>query len=188
MIKTVALSALSLGLLLAGAAQAASTPTATGMKNGTSFAEFTGTDPLAAEKDKTLYWVYEGSVLGGKDSWFLFFDPKNSGSIKATVDFHATITDLFQSKSELLNSESSLIGAPHYGKKYPDAVGLESGDKKNTSFSGSQLSLNWSASNPGDHVRVFTAAVTAVPEPSSYAMLMAGLLAMGFVARRHRAS
>ena len=45
------------------------------------------------------------------------------------------------------------------------------------------LTINWRANDPGDHIRVFTLAA-AVPEPETYALYMAGLLAVGFIARR----
>jgi hypothetical protein len=44
------------------------------------------------------------------------------------------------------------------------------------------LTIDW-RHRPGDHIRVFTLA-TAVPEPETYALFMAGLLAVGFIARR----
>ena len=36
------------------------------------------------------------------------------------------------------------------------------------------------------HASLYTAAVTPVPEPETYALMLAGLGAMGFVARRRR--
>ncbi len=42
------------------------------------------------------------------------------------------------------------------------------------------LTLDWNASNPGDHIRV----LTAVPEPGTYALMAAGLLAVAGIARR----
>jgi len=49
------------------------------------------------------------------------------------------------------------------------------------------LKLFYWDSNFGDNTEHITANVTAVPEPETYAMLLAGLLAVGFVARRRRA-
>jgi hypothetical protein len=50
-------------------------------------------------------------------------------------------------------------------------------------FGTTKLSMSWAASNPGDHIRVLTA---AVPEPSSYAMMLAGLSAFGALTYRRR--
>jgi hypothetical protein len=49
-------------------------------------------------------------------------------------------------------------------------TGLET-NRDSASFSGNVLSLNWTASDPGDHVRV----LTAVPEPSTYALMAIGM-------------
>ena len=49
------------------------------------------------------------------------------------------------------------------------------------SFVGNVLTIDWHAVDPGDHIRVFT---TPVPEPETYVLIMAGLFAVGFVARR----
>ena len=89
-----------------------------------------------------------------------------------------------------MDERAELIGTAGFGKSgvsydySRSAVGLEATDRANTSFSGEVLSLRWNASNPGDHVRVFTA---AIPEPQTYALMLAGLAAVGFMARRRRA-
>ena len=48
--------------------------------------------------------------------------------------------------------------------------------------SGNTLTIDWKASDPGDHIRV----LTSIPEPQTYAMLIMGLGALTFVARRRK--
>jgi hypothetical protein len=54
-------------------------------------------------------------------------------------------------------------------------------------LSGGQIVVDWSGtSTPGTYIAVFDVNVAAVPEPESYAMLLAGLGLLGFVARRRK--
>jgi hypothetical protein len=179
-----ALLGTTLSLLALASAQAAA-PTATLTIKGASFQQYSGTDPIGVETKNTLYWIDEGLINGGEQhSWFLFFDPVGSGTMKGTITFAGAIQSVLTTQAEL---EAS---APHYytgnKTKYPAAIGLEKADASRTSFAGNTLNINWAASNPGDHVRVFTNAVTAVPEPSTYALLLAGLGAVGLVAHRRK--
>ena len=91
---------------------------------------------------------------------------------------------MFFSKANLDGSNAT-YGAPgiNYGTSL--LVGLEPRDL--FSIVGNVLTIDWRASDPGDHIRVFTQA-TPVPEPETYALFMAGLLAVGFIARRRARS
>jgi PEP-CTERM motif len=176
-------------LIAASAAQAAPTaPTAT-MAPGDSFVEYTGTGTVGNNNvnvNNTLYWIYEGSFTyegQAVDSWFLFFDPK-LGVVSGTVDFGAEIAYLADDQAELL--ATSGFGKPGIVYDFSNPLtGLEPFNKLLTNVSGSTIGLTWFASNPGDHVRVLT--VAAVPEPSTYALMLAGLGAVGFLAQRRRA-
>jgi hypothetical protein len=117
------------------------------------------------------------------NSWFVFWDPKDSSKLQGSVSFDNNILYVHDSKAEL-QATAALFNKPGVTYNYSNnLVGLESGDASNTSWTGNTLKLKWNASNPGDHIRV----MTAVPEPGTYAMFAAGLLALGFMARRRRA-
>jgi len=42
------------------------------------------------------------------------------------------------------------------------------------------LAIEWSASDPGDHIRV----ITAVPEPQTWALMLSGFALLGLAAGR----
>ena len=68
--------------------------------------------------------------------------------------------------------DTAALGKPGVNYDYSNpSIGLEVVDKSATSFTGSTLTLAWNASDPGDHVRI----LTAVPEPQTYALMLAGL-------------
>jgi len=178
------LTAVSLAALLAcTVAQAA--PTASLTTAGASFEEYTAGGPVGNNHinvDGKLYWMFEsqGTYLGqAVKSWFVFFDPKNSSSMKGSVSFDQPILHVLDNKADLIASAGfGKLGVTYnYGN---NLIGLEAGDRNKTSFAGDTLSFNWAASSPGDHIRV----MTAVPEPGTHALLALGLGALGLVARR----
>ena len=152
------------------------------------FTEYTGAGTIGnnnINNDNNVYWMFEsaGTWLGqAVNSWFLIWDPRHSRVASGSIQFDNTILFVHDEKAEL-NATSS-FGKPGVTYTYThNLVGLEATDRSNTSFSGDTLTFRWTASNPGDHIRVMTA---AVPEPESYALLLAGLLGVAFMARRTR--
>jgi hypothetical protein len=178
---------LAAATLLACNAMAAD-PTASLNPNRT-WTEYTGTGPVGNNNiniNDKAYWMFEsaGTWMGqAVNSWFVFWDPRSSLQLKGTISFDHDILYVHDSKAEL--QATAAFGKPGVTYVYSNnLVGLESADASNTSWAGNTLSIKWNASNPGDHIRV----MTAVPEPGTYAMFGAGLLALGFMARRRRAS
>ena len=150
--------------------------------------EYTGSGSIGNNNindNGKMYWMYEssGTWMGqAVRSWFVFWDPKNSRSASGSIGFDNSILFLHDSQAEL--QATAAFGKADVAYDYSNRlIGLEAGDAANTSFSGNTLSFKWTASNPGDHIRV----MTAVPEPGTYAMFGAGLLALGIMARRRRA-
>jgi len=123
-------------------------------------------------------------------SHLVFFDPRNkNNSVSASVSFDQAILGFITETSDLVATNSLFgLATVRYGSN--GALGLEGGDAVSiTAANGNQLNLNLTekANNPvGDYIRVFTLApaVTPVPEPSTYAMFLAGILCMGVLSRR----
>jgi hypothetical protein len=173
--------------------QALATPIATLDR---SFVEYTGAGPIGRNNindNTTFYWFKEEAGTYNSQavqSWFLFFDPRATRSVTGAITFDTNIIAIMDDKAELIAS------SPAFGKmgvtyNYSHgAVGLEAGDKAGTSYVGSLLSLDWHASNPGDHIRVLTALApppAPTPEPAALGLMAASLAALGLVARRRRA-
>ena len=170
-------------LCLATAAQAVD-PVAVIATPGISFAEYSSPTPVGQGQvdDSTLYFIDELTGPLGK-AWYVFFDPHGPGDISATITFESAITGIFTTKAALDGSNAT-YGAPGINYGTSTLIGLEDRTDAFT-IVGNVLTIDWRAIDPGDHVRVFTQ-VTVVPEPETYALLMAGLLAVGFVSRRRR--
>jgi hypothetical protein len=176
------LAAACVAMFVAASAHAAD-PTASIATPGVSFAEYSSPTPVGQGQvdTTTLFFIDELTGVLGK-AWYIFFDPQGPGDIVATVTFDAPITGVFFTKAALDGSNAT-YGAPgiNYGTSL--LIGLES-NTDSFSFVGNVLTIRWHAIDPGDHIRVFTA--LPVPEPETYVLFMAGLLAVGF-ARRRRA-
>lgn len=170
--------------LVAGA-QAAD-PTVDSLTPGLSFAEYSSPTPVGQGQvdSDTLWFIDEQTGPLGK-AWYIFFDPAEGLDVFANITFDAPITGVFSTRADLDGSNAT-YGAPgiNYGTSF--FIGLEDRTDAFT-IVGNVLTIDWRAVDPGDHIRVFTQ-VTVVPEPETYALLMAGLLAMGFVSRRRRIS
>lgn len=178
-------------LTLLGAGAHAANPTAA---LNLSFTEYTGTGPVGngtIDDDKNFYWVFESSgIWAGQavNSWLIFWDPRSTLKANGTVTFDAPILFLQDDQSELIATAAFGKAGVTYDYSNP-FIGLESTDKARTSFTSSTLTLSgigWIAADPGDYVRVMTSAAPPVPEPGTYALLIAGLGVVGMVGRRRR--
>ena len=168
-------------LCLAAAAQAAD-PTVDSLTPGVSFAEYSSVTPVGQGQvdSNTLFFIDELTGPLGK-AWYVFYDPADARNVFANITFDAPITGVFSTRSALDGSNAT-YGAPgiNYGTSF--FIGLEDRTDAFTVV-GNVLTIDWRAVDPGDHIRVFTQ-VTVVPEPETYALFMAGLLAVGFITRR----
>lgn len=124
-----------------------------------------------------------GSIAAGTvvSSHYVFFDPAPSRSVIGGVTFDSAILAIITATGDLLASDPEL-GLSWVNYLNPAARGLEQGDT--VSITGNTMSLRWTASTPGDYVRVIT--VGAVPEPQTWAMMLLGFFGLGTAIRRAR--
>ncbi len=159
----------------------AAAPVALSLTNGFTFEAYSGDAPVGAGGVATnfkLFYIDE-KLIDGFKSWYVFFDPARVQAVSATLQFALPIAAVYTTRGELLASAAFTSDTVSYA--YRPATGLESDvDIVAWSPGGRSLELSWLASGPGDHIRV----LTAVPEPASYAMLVAGLGVVGWLARR----
>ena len=180
------------------ALNAAPVATSVSPRHGFSFAEYLDDAPLGygliGENDK-VYWVHEGSgEYNGQqvDSWFLIFEPTRDRA-KGLLSFDGKIEAVFDSKGELFGS-SGFESDDHDYDYSRASVGLERTDR--IQARGRNLRIDWRGGIAGDHVRILTRSpvnevavptpVAPIPEPSTYALMAAGLVAVLFIARRRR--
>jgi hypothetical protein len=171
-------------LCLGTASVQAADPTAVITTAGITFEEYSSPTPVGQGQvdTSTLFFIDEKTGPLGK-AWYIFFDPQGPGDIVATITFEAAITGVFITKADLDGSNAT-YGAPGINYGTSTLIGLEARTDA-ISWSGNVLTIDWKAIDPGDHIRVFTQ-VTQVPEPETYALMTAGLIAVGFIARRRR--
>ncbi len=111
------------------------------------------------------------------------FDPSGTRTVIGSVTFDRPILGIIWTRSGLIATDG-LLGLPTITYNSPSARGLETRDIPGTSFSGSTLFIDdWQASSPGDNIRVIT---SAIPEPATWAMLIAGFGMVGFALRQRR--
>lgn len=126
-----------------------------------------------------------GNLLAGTvvASHYVFFDPLNNTNLKGTVDFDSKIIAIMTSRSTLLASDVLANTGVTYLN--PGLRGLEPVDTVTIS-SANQIRVDFTASSPGDYIRVLTEhSPAAVPDSTSSAALL-GLSLITLVSIRRR--
>jgi len=122
-------------------------------------------------------------------SHYIFFDPKNSASQIGTVSFDSEILGIITNSTKL--EASAYLGHSDVTYLGGNLLGLESNDSAAISLDLYSLTVNWTASTPGDYLRVITAhsPLAAVPVPAAAWLFGTGLLGLFSVSRaRSKAS
>lgn len=140
-------------------------------------------DIIAQGNYMNAFTSAEATLGAGRkiNSHMLYFDPRESRRAEATFTFDTAIigiivlsgtnnaTDKFFASDFLI---PGLVPAGNIPSSHFNARGIEFGPEKIHWNSANVLSVDLTASNPGDQIRVIT---EAVPEPSSVAAIGIGL-------------
>lgn len=115
-------------------------------------------------------------------SHYVFFDPSNTTHQEGYVDFDSDILAVITSTGLLAASDFLLNNGVTYLN--PAARGLEP-DTDTVWFSGARVFVDWTASTPGDYIRVLTTFSPGieVPESSLFFLMLIGLAGI-FLNRR----
>ncbi len=181
-------------LLLAAAMPAIAVPTVTNLSGATGFVDYIDSAQIAPVgagmvDQPFLYYIkeQEGTIsLAGKEekvqSWYIFFDPACKGVVEADISFTSVIKGVLTKTSELKATDSTFgltTTVDYLSRRH---TGTEKRDVTTWDVHDNTIHIRWNASDPGDHIRVYT--VAHAPEPETYALMLAGLGVLGAVARR----
>jgi MYXO-CTERM domain-containing protein len=127
-----------------------------------------------------------GNIAGGTvvASHYVFFDPGPSTSVVGNVEFDSDILGVISSTGNLGASDFLINNGVNYLN--PGLRGLEGGDTVTIDDS-RHITVRWTASDPGDYIRVLTAfspGGAATPEPVTAALGLMSLGALGLGVRR----
>jgi hypothetical protein len=119
-------------------------------------------------------------------SHYIFFDPLNTTSQVGTVTFDSDVFGIITSRANLAASDFLINTGVTYLN--PTNRGLEGGDS--VAITGLKtITVDWTASNPGDYIRVLTDfSPGAVPVPAAVWLFGSGLLGLIGLARRKNAA
>jgi hypothetical protein len=180
--------ALALVALFAGAAVQAAPFTVSAFGNSSTGGTGLATLSLIAGQSFSV-------SVGSDDLWSAGALPRWSNADGLTGNRFATGSDESgESIGTLIGADFGLYAQGNLSAAYGTLVGqIGAGDYfvVGTSFNGvaaatGTLNLFYWDSNFGDNTGAISADVTAVPEPETYALMLAGLGVVGFVARRRR--
>lgn len=123
-----------------------------------------------------------GGVAAGTvvNSHYVFYDPDDLETGIGYVDFDGDILGVLTAKGQM-DSTDALLGNGNVNYISVALRGLENADSFNVV--GNRLNIDFRAASPGDYIRVLT---TAVPEPSTWAMMIGGFGLVGGAMRRRR--
>ena len=176
--------------VLATTGAPAAVPGAVDLNAGYGFAAYAGSAAVGhgdVNVASTLFYIDE-QVADGWKSWYVFFDPGVAQDLVATLHFDQPIHAVLTTRADL-DATNSAYGASGITYGTSRFIGLESCpvghvfcDAVAWTPGGHDLTLDWSAIDPGDHIRV----LVAVPEPANYLLFAAGLAGLALMLRRRR--
>ncbi len=112
---------------------------------------------------------------------FFVFDPARTSLASGTITFANNVLGIISTRTGLIAIRpTSAFGLAGVTVNTPTLVGFERGDT--ASFAGNTVSLRLTGASPGDTFAV----LTAVPEPSTWMMMLFGFGVAGFALRRRR--
>jgi hypothetical protein len=165
-----------------------------------SFACISNAASCTAAADNDISWAYDGSTFtitnGGPSTWFIgqvYFDFASATPVSFAGGV-GTAVHSGASPAALPGGAAYTIGAAGWASSWganasPSLHGINGGESASWTFA----STDYVAGIHLQGVPLGTAttgasliAITAVPEPETYALMLAGLGAMAFMARRRR--
>jgi hypothetical protein len=128
---------------------------------------------------------HEGSFTVGEDAGYVdgygYYLLASDNSITILGNYSVNWTE--SSFSGIVVSDLTKAFDSTWTLASNNLIGFDSSD---ITLSGNKLTINWEGLNtlPGTEIKINFGAVSPVPEPATYAMLLAGLTLLGFTARR----
>jgi len=140
------------------------------------------TSNLAVILNGAMTTLAKGTIVR---SHLIAFDPLITKTVRAAISFDSNVIGVARSDSQLI--ASNYLGLSGVTYLNPAGFGLEPGLDFVTFSGPHSIAIRLSSASPSDMLRVFTiGTLSAVPEPTTWTMALAGLGTVGFAMRRRR--